>query len=164
MLFAVLMGGKHPKAKIEVHDVVFAVADRLDQTYDQLRASWFGSPHSAHIDAWMEVEGVDGYRIEWSSEKPAPDEQRLYFLNFGGYEDGIFGEAHRYMFVVASDAPAAKNIGKKRLGEVWKKLHTDALLDVDDCIPVTRLAGQHLRLAPGLHKEIFAMSDYIELE
>ena len=108
MLFAVLMGGKHPKAKIEVHDVVFAVADRLDQTYDQLRASWFGSPHSAHIDAWMEVEGVDGYCIEWSSEKPAPDEQRLYFLNFGGYEDGIFGEAHRYMFVVASDAPPQK--------------------------------------------------------
>lgn len=55
-----------------------------------------------------------------------------------------------------------RNVSNRRYA--WKKLHTDALLNVDDCIPVTRLAGQHLRLAPGLHKEIFAMSDYIELE
>lgn len=51
MLFAVLMGGKHPKAKIEVYDVVFAVADRLDQTYDQLRASVLITPRAGSMAA-----------------------------------------------------------------------------------------------------------------
>ena len=44
MLFVVMLGGKHPRAKIEVHDVVFAIADSLEATYPQLRQGWFGSP------------------------------------------------------------------------------------------------------------------------
>ena len=53
MLFVVMLGGKHPRAKIEVHDVVFAVADTLQHTYTQLRDGWFGSPKGVHIDACM---------------------------------------------------------------------------------------------------------------
>ena len=59
MLFVVMLGGKHPRARIEVHDVVFAVADTLEATYPQLRDAWFGSPKGVHIDSWMAVDGVE---------------------------------------------------------------------------------------------------------
>ena len=39
MLFVVMLGGKHPRAKIEVHDVVFAVADSLEATWALLLTS-----------------------------------------------------------------------------------------------------------------------------
>ncbi|RYZ33221.1 MAG: DUF1543 domain-containing protein [Sphingobacteriales bacterium] len=41
MLYAVMLGGKHPKAHIEVHDVVFAVGDALPDLYPQLKQQWF---------------------------------------------------------------------------------------------------------------------------
>lgn len=70
MLFVVMLGGKHPRAKIEVHDVVFAVADTLEAAYPQLRADWFGSPKGMHIDSWMAVDGVDGWKVELSPLAP----------------------------------------------------------------------------------------------
>jgi len=86
MLFVVMLGGKHPRARIEVHDVVFAVADTLQATYPQLRDAWFGSPKGVHIDSWMAVDGVDGWKVELSHLAPHSDAPRLYFINLGGYE------------------------------------------------------------------------------
>lgn len=107
MLFVVMLGGKHPRAKIEVHDVVFAVADTLEATYPQLRADWFGSPKGVHIDAWMAVEGVDGWTVELSHLAPAAGAHHLYFINLGGYEANSFGEAHHYLLVVARNKQEA---------------------------------------------------------
>ena len=167
-LFSVLMGGDHPRAKIEVHDIVFAVSETLEAGYEQLRRGWFGTPKSAHIDAWMEAEGVDGYRFDWSSEPAPKGEPRLYFLNFGGYEEGAFGETHRYLFVVAPDAAAAKRLGKERVGPIGHgKAHVDALLEVDALLDVGEslfdTTGRHLRLVPGNHPEIISVSRYIPL-
>ena len=36
-LFVVMLGGKHPKAKIEIHDVVFVVATTLQDAHPALR-------------------------------------------------------------------------------------------------------------------------------
>ncbi len=84
MLFVVMLGGKHPKAKIEVHDVVFAAADSLEATYPQLRESWFGSSTGLHIDAWMAVDGIEDWKVELSPLAPKPGSPRLFFLNLGG--------------------------------------------------------------------------------
>ena len=43
MLYVVMLGGRHPRASIEVHDVVFAQGDSLEQLYPELRNAWFGS-------------------------------------------------------------------------------------------------------------------------
>ncbi len=93
MLFVVMLGGKHPRAKIEVHDVQFVVADSLEAAYPQLREGWFGSPAGLHIDSWMRVDGIEDYRLELSALAPAADAPRLYFINLGGYEAATFGEA-----------------------------------------------------------------------
>ncbi len=41
-LFIVMLGGRHVRANTEVHDVVIAVGDTLEETYSQLKNAWFG--------------------------------------------------------------------------------------------------------------------------
>ena len=41
-LFMVMLGGRHARANTEIHDVVFAVADSLEDSYPQLKNAWFG--------------------------------------------------------------------------------------------------------------------------
>lgn len=115
MLFVVMLGGKHPRAKIEVHDVVFAAADTLQASYPQLRDGWFGSPKGVHIDGWMAVDGVDGWKVEFSNLAPEAHAHHLYFINLGGYEANSFGEAHHYLLVVARNKQEAKNKGKQQM-------------------------------------------------
>nr|BFD41441.1 DUF1543 domain-containing protein [Pseudomonas sp. FFPRI_1] len=163
MLFVVMLGGKHPRAKIEVHDVQFVVADSLAAAYPQLREGWFGSPAGLHIDSWMKVDGVEDYRLELSPLAPAADAPRLFFLNLGGYEAATFGEAHRYLLVVARDRLEAKAKGKQQMLAHWHKPHTDALLDVDDCLPVDLVDGRYVHLVHGPHQGIVQHNDYIIL-
>lgn len=163
MLYVVMLGGRHANAKIEVHDVVFAVAKSFEETFEQLKSQWFGSPKGLHIDSWMAVDGVDQYQITLSSSAPAVGEPRLFFINLGGYEDGDFGEAHQYLLVVAKDKAEAKQKGKSQYNMQWDKPHTDALLDVDDCIPIDCIEGRFIQLKEGPHNGILQQSDYILL-
>ncbi|AQT09390.1 uncharacterized protein DUF1543 [Pseudomonas protegens] len=163
MLFVVMLGGKHPRAKIEVHDVQFVVADSLEAAYPQLREDWFGSPAGLHIDSWMRVDGIEDYRLELSALAPAADAPRLYFINLGGYEAATFGEAHRYLLVVARDKAQAKAKGKQQMLAHWHKSHTDALLDVDDCLPIDLADGRYVHLVKGPHQGIVQHNDYIIL-
>lgn len=163
MLFVVLLGGKHPASKIEVHDVVFASGEQLQDTYPQLARQWFGARKGLHVDAWMTVDGVDDYQVRLSDIQPGPDDPRLFFINLGGYEPGEFGEAHRYLLVVARDAAEAKRKGKAQAGAQWDKPHTDNLYDVDDCIPVDSVEGCYVQLLRGSHAGIGIFSDYLVL-
>src|ERR1700760_3959691 len=107
-LFVVLAGGTHPRARIEVHDIAFAIGSRLDDCHAQLRAQWFGAPQGLHIDAWMSIDGVDGFRIGFHSDPPAPADPKLFFLHLGGYDPARFGEEHGYALTVASSAAQAR--------------------------------------------------------
>ena len=161
MLFVVMLGGKHPRAKIEVHDVVFAIADSLEATYPQLRQGWFGNPAGLHIDAWMRVDGVEGWKVELSPLAPLPGSPRLYFINLGGYEANTFGEAHHYLLVVAQDKNQAKSRAKQHMLKYWQQAHTDALLDVDDCLPIDQVSGRYIHLVEGEHRGVIQHNDYI---
>ena len=161
MLFVVMLGGKHPRAKIEVHDVVFAIADSLEATYPQLRQGWFGNPAGLHIDAWMRVDGVDGWKVELSPLAPLPGSPRLYFINLGGYEPNTFGEAHHYLLVVAQDKNQAKSRAKQHMLKHWQQAHTDVLLDVDDCLPIDHVSGRYIHLVEGEHRGVIQHNDYI---
>jgi hypothetical protein len=161
MLFVVMLGGKHPKAKIEVHDVAFVVADRLEAAYAQLRDGWFGSPAGLHIDAWMAVDGVEQWKLELSPLAPSPDSPRLFFINLGGYEARSFGEAHHYLLVVARTRKEAMAKGKRQGLAHWTQPHTDAVLDVDDCLPIDEVGGRYVHLVEGDHAGVTQRNDYI---
>ena len=57
-LFMVMLGGRHARANTEVHDVVMAVGDTLEEVYPQLKQAWFGEAQGLHIDAWAKLSGV----------------------------------------------------------------------------------------------------------
>ncbi|WP_417362547.1 DUF1543 domain-containing protein [Gallaecimonas pentaromativorans] len=163
MLYVVMLGGRHPKAKIEVHDVVFAVADSFEDSFEQLKSQWFGDRQGLHIDSWMAVDGVEQYQVTLADSAPGPDDPRLFFINLGGYLEGGFGEVHDYLLVVAGDKAEAKQKGKAMMDSRWDKPHTDALLDVDDCIPIDCVQGRYISLEHGPHNGVIAQSDYIIL-
>ncbi|SEQ01385.1 protein of unknown function [Pseudomonas sp. NFACC02] len=163
MLFVVLLGGKHPKAKIEVHDIAIVAGDSLDATYAQLRDGWFGTQSGLHIDAWMAVEGVEGWKVELSPLAPRPGSPRLYLINLGGYDARGFGEAHHYLLVVARSKQEAKARGKRHGLAHWGQPHTDAVMDVDDCLPIDRVEGRYVHLIEGEHNGVNQQNAYIVL-
>lgn len=147
-LFAVYLGGKAPRAHIEVHDVVFVVAASIEQTYQQLLDAWFGLPDNLHIDAWVRVDQVDGYQISLVTEKPEPQTQALYFVNLGAYRADVAGEIHNSTLMVDKSANAVKVRAKQSLITNADEIHTDDLFEVDDCLQLDQVGGYHLVLTP----------------
>ena len=163
MLFVVMLGGKHPRARIEVHDVAFVVADTLEAAYPQMRQAWFGSQAGLHIDSWMAVDGVQDWKVEMSPLAPRAGSPRLYFINLGGYDNQVFGEAHHYLLVVARNMNEAKSKGRKHVLAHWRQPHTDAVMDIDDCLPIDQVEGRYVHLVEAEHQGVTQRNAYIVL-
>ena len=152
-LFVVMLGGRHARANTEVHDVVLAAGDSLEEVYPQLKNAWFGEQKGLHIDAWAQVNGLQSegksYQIHFADAPPNPADEKLWLINLGGYDTREFGELHRYVLVAAQDAAAAKQRGKAHFAEHWQKQHTDCVLEVDDCIAVDQVHGRYIQLIEG---------------
>jgi hypothetical protein len=147
-LFAVVLGGNcAPRSNTELHDVVFVVGERLEDTYRDLIELWFGTPEGLHIDSWMELAVVDGHRITLQAEAPT-GAKRLYFVNLGAYRPGAFLEVHDNTFVVAESRGEAKRRAKQELLHGLVAVHTDDLYAVDDCLELHDVAGYHIALEP----------------
>ncbi|MBE0564855.1 MAG: DUF1543 domain-containing protein [Krumholzibacteria bacterium] len=147
-LFAVMLGGTAPGANTELHDVVFACGERIEDTWDQLLDQWFGAPDGLHVDSWAALDAVDGHRIALGPQPPVPG-PRLWFINLGAYRGGHFGELHAVAFLVG-DAPATiKARAKAALLPGADALHTDDLHEVDDCLEIVRVGALHVHLEPA---------------
>jgi len=128
-LFAIYIGGEHPGANIEVHDVRFVIADSIEETFSTLREQWWGVPRSLHVDCWAEVTEADGFEISLSPE-PFEEQDKLYFVNLGGYQPEEFAERHRNVFVVAQSESKAKYRALKMV-KGWIEPHKDDLYEAD---------------------------------
>ena len=152
-LFMVMLGGRHARANTEVHDIVMAVGDTLEEVYPQLKQAWFGEAQGLHIDAWAKLSGVNSqgqnYQIQFSKAAPSASDLKFYLINLGGYTPNAFGELHRYHLVVAPNAVSAKQLGKQFIDQEWYKPHTDRVVDIDDCIPIDHIAGRYIQLVQG---------------
>ena len=62
-LFLVVVGGRAPKANIELHDVRWVIGSTIEETFDDLRKSWFGSIKGLHIDSYKKITSIDGFKI-----------------------------------------------------------------------------------------------------
>jgi hypothetical protein len=143
-LFAVYLGGRAPKANTELHDVVFVVGRTIEDTYEQLLDQWFGSPEGLHLDSWLELDVVDGWRVSLS-ETPSAGSEKLFFVNLGAY-DHRFTELHATAFYVAGNATEAKARAKAELLAGANTAHKDDLHEIDDCIAVGMVNRRHVTL------------------
>ena len=145
-LFAVYLGGTAEKCNTEFHDVVFVTGASIEYTYEQLMDKWFGTPLGLHLDSWMEVEAVDGYRVSLS-KTPSQETEKLFFVNLGAYRDGEFTEYHANKLLIAANQQEAKVRAKKELFPNWEtKPHTDNLYEVDTCIELSDVGGYYINL------------------
>ena len=70
-----------------------------------------------HIDGWMQVNYIDGYRVDILPKHAAGGNNglRLYFINLGGYKAGEFEEFHKKFFVVAQNISEALTKAKEHV-------------------------------------------------
>lgn len=115
-LFAVYLGGRADRCNIELHDVVFVVGFSIEETYPLLAKKWFGNLQGFHIDSYVELQNIDGYKIELNKDVPKEDSsKKLYFINLGAYKPGEFTEYHQSAFYVADSSPDAIRRAKSEL-------------------------------------------------
>ena len=153
-LFAVYLGGRAPKCNTELHDVVFVVGERIEDTYEQLLAQWFGSREGLHIDSWLELDVVDDHEVRLSRE-PSESALKLFFVNLGAYAEGQFTEVHENVFLVGSEALAVKRRAKETFLQGKHLLHTDRLFEVDDCLHIEGAQGWYVHVQPSARENIW---------
>ena len=125
-LFLVVLGGRLAQAHIELHDVRFVVGSTIEDTLPALRRQWFGARRGLHLDSWMRVRFVDGYRLEL---RPQPFEgtEQLWFVNMGGYDPAQLAEQHAFGLFVATSPQAARAAARRRLLPGALQRHKDDL-------------------------------------
>ena len=153
-LFAVYLGGRAPRCNTELHDVVFVVGESIETSYERLMDKWFGDPLRLHIDSWIELRCVDGYGISLRPS-PAASDRKLYFINLGAYLPGQFTELHANAFVVARSEIEVKQRAKAELLRGAQSVHTDDLFEIDDCLEIAEVDGQHVHLEFTSEKQAF---------
>ena len=162
-LFLVVVGGRSPKANIELHDVRWVIGSKIEDTFDQLRNDWFGSDNGLHIDSYKKIDSIDGYKINLInkesrepqnkiSKKGRMSNKKLWFVNIGGYDPNSMQEKHEFGLVVASSFSEAKNKAKSKWLIDCKKKHKDDIYvvedftDVDDCEVIKNIGNWEIEL------------------
>jgi len=146
-LFAVLLGGRAEGCNTELHDVVFAIGNSLEETYPQLIQKWFGSKKRLHIDSYIEMAVIDGHEIELQSN-PSSVKKQLYFVNYGGYKKGYFGEIHEVNFYVAESKEDVLARAKQELGKTLYQPHCDDHAVIDDVFAIETVGEFYIHLTP----------------
>lgn len=139
-LFHILLGCTPPGRFTEQHDVFFGIAPDLKSLKEDIITFWPEAGGKIHVDAWREVNFVDGYKIEIVPRINTQSAECLFFLNLGGYKQGNFTEFHFQKLVVAASMGEA--VQKIKLEPFYKEYnlppfgqsHIDNkyLLDIDD--------------------------------
>jgi Domain of Unknown Function (DUF1543) len=156
-LFMFYVGGNFGNSNIELHDVRFSIGQIPEDCYDDLRRQWWGEPESLHLDCWGAVEQADGYDIELSTRPPDEDQQKLFFVNLGGYDPSEFTELHKNVLVISRDEAMAKAKAKAQINH-WQKPHRDRLFEIEKTIDIgaqMQRSGYHLILTPATQEKPF---------
>lgn len=165
-LFMFYIGGDCGNSNVELHDVRFSIGQTPEDCRDDLRKQWWGDPKSLHLDCWGEVQQADGYDVSLTTEAPSNGDQKLFFVNLGGYDPKEFSELHKNILLVASDAKAAT---RKALAQIksWALPHKDNVFEVEKAVDVTAMMSQYgyaLKLEKAtIEKPFHFQCDYVPI-
>ena len=157
-----LLGCKPPGRRTEQHDIFFGMANSLKDLRPAIIAAWPEANKKIHVDAWREVNYVEGYAVEVyekaTSEMIVTEQKiKLFFLNLGGYKENEFEEFH-YKIVVASEnksgaiMQAKATAFYKHTGFKGATSHIDDKygVDVDDIFEIEEILTPDLKEKYGL--------------
>lgn len=158
-LFMILLGCKPAGRNTEQHDLFFGIGRSINDNRQSVVDFWKEAEGRLHIDGWREVRFVDGYLIEVlekteteRTEATAPQPEKLFFINLGGYKENEFEEFHYKMLTVSADKGQA--IQKARQTAFYKHTGFDGApshiddkygIDVDDVYDIEEILPAHLK-------------------
>lgn len=155
-LFMVLLGCKPDGRHTEQHDIFFGIANTLKELVPAMRKFWPEANGKIHIDAYRVVSHVDGFDVEIVERTVSKKEssQQLFFINLGGYQEGVFEELHYKMLLLANDKDAAvRNAKKSSFFKSYITPHIDDKygVDVDDIFDIEEALPQAVKQKYTLH-------------
>ncbi len=156
-LFMFYIGGNCGNSNVELHDVRFAIGRTPEDCFEDLRRQWWGDRKSLHLDCWGAVEQADGYDIELLAKANRSEQQKLFFINLGGYDPSEFTELHKNVLIVSPDEAAAKAKAKAQI-EHWRKPHKDRLFEIEKTLDIgaqLQRQGYYLNLSPATQEKPF---------
>lgn len=128
-LFYVIIGATPKDRHIEQHDIFFGIANSLKELVPAMTSFWEDA--KIHIDAYQEVEYVDGHKLTIVPKGQPTSSQQLFFINLGGYKQGHFEEFHEQHLMV--DTTMGKVIKRVKQTEFYKTMgFTSAESHIDD--------------------------------
>ena len=143
-LFMLILGATPKGRHIEQHDIYFGIAATVKDLIPSVIAYWPEANARIHIDAWREVNYVNGYAIQVINKEDSNNTTdavaaKLFFLNLGGYKPGEFEEYHYKMLSACNTKSEAITQAKqtafyKHTGFKGATSHIDDKygVDVDD--------------------------------
>lgn len=159
-LFMLLVGATPPGRHIEQHDVFFSIGETIRDLVPQVAAFWPEAKKGLHLDAWREINVVDGYRVTVTEKAREASAANLFFLNLGGYKRGEFEEFHYKLLVAAGDKGEAVQQAKKtaffrHTGFTGATAHIDDKygVDVDDIHAISDILPAYVRQRYSLRVE-----------
>lgn len=159
------IGGDCGNSNIELHDIRFAMGEKIEDCYEDLRAQWWGTPKTLHLDSWGSVEQADGFDITLK-DTPYEGVHKLFFLNMGGYNGDDFEELHKNVLIVEETQHKAIVKAMKMI-RGWNLPHRDAILEVEKIINISEVLsglGKHLHLTPATETKKFEfISKYLRI-
>lgn len=158
-----LLGCKPEGRHTEQHDIFFGIAANLKDLIEDIVAFWPECNGEIHIDAWRKVTQVGDYAIEiHERSNMLPSENKLFFLNLGGYKENDFEEYHYKMLVAAKDKGVAvkearqtafyKHTGfKGATSHIDDKygIDVDDIYDIEDILPSRFSKGYGVVIIPA---------------
>lgn len=153
----VLLGATPPGRLTEQHDIFFGISTDVKALKPEMYAFW-NNGGQLHIDSWRAVTQVGGYSITIVPKKNlVPAEEKLFFLNLGGYKPGDLEEYHYKMLVVAKTMAEAVKAAKQTLfyrhyNFKGAESHIDDkyALDVDDMHNVEDILAENFKEQYGI--------------
>lgn len=109
-LFMTLVGCRPAGRNTEQHDVFFGIGKEIKDLIPDLYNFWPEAKKKIHLDAWRQVDFVDGFKVEVLLKDLITENKesaKLFFINLGGYKPDEFEEFHYKIIVAAIDKNAA---------------------------------------------------------
>jgi hypothetical protein len=153
-LYMIMLGCTPAGRHTEQHDIYFTISTSLEETVPGIKAFWPEAKGKIHIDAWREVNLVNGFKVEVVAKGTATEQQdlKLFFINLGGYKAGEFDEPHYKLLAVAPDMAGAVKQAKQtafyqHTGFAGAASHIDDRygVDVDDVFEVHEILPGSIR-------------------
>ena len=114
-LYMLLLGCTPEGRLTEQHDIFFGIAANLRDLISEIKLFWPEAKGKIHIDAWRQITKVGNHTIAVANKTTgnSTTDEKLFFLNLGGYKKNEFEEYHYKALAVAPTKSKAISAAKK---------------------------------------------------